>query len=224
MARQIPLDLSTAPAFGRESFVESACNADALAALDRWPAWDTPTLLMLGPVGSGKTHLAHVFAARSGARFLTPADLARGARPAVGAETALIVEDADRARTDEVTLFHLLNTVREHAIPLLMTARTWPRAWPVALPDLKSRLTALPAVELHEPDDALLKTVLVKLFADRQLVPDPTVIAFLSRRMERSVAAAADIVEALDREALVEKRAVTRAMAARLLALRPETG
>lgn len=218
MARQIPLDLGAAPALGREHLVESACNRDALSAIERWPDWDGPALLLLGPVGSGKTHLAHIFAAHAGAVFLDPDRLNDRQDTDLERAGTFVLEDADRTTPDETAFFHLLNRIRETGSSLLMTARNWPKFWPLKLPDLRSRLVAISAVELHEPDDALLSTVLVKLFADRQLIPDPSVVAYLTKRMERSIAAAVEVVDAIDHEALVEKRAVTRPMAARVLA------
>lgn len=215
--QQLPLDLSLAPALGREDFVTSGCNEAALAALDSWPDWQVPNLLLLGPTGSGKTHLAHIFQKRTDAFWidagLPPDQLAEFA----SRHSALVLENADRFTMSEADFFHLLNATKEAGSSLLLTARQWPAAWNIKTPDLMSRLKAMPVVELHEPDDQLLNAVFVKLFADRQLIPDPTVVSYLTRRMERSISAAVDLVEALDREAMATKRAVTRHMAAQII-------
>ena len=220
---QIPLDLGLPPAFGREDFVESTCNCAALAAVESWPDWEGNSLAILGPTGSGKTHLAHIFAARSNARFIDPAKPFPDLSSSFSGR-ALVLEVPDDWTMDETGLFHMLNQARETGKSLLLTARTWPYTWGMALPDLRSRIYAIPTIELFEPDDALLNAVLVKLFADRQLIPDPSVVSFVSRRIERSISAAIDIVDALDREAMSTKRAVTRPMAARLLAAADEDG
>ncbi len=215
--RQLPLDLGLPPSFAREDFIESRCNREALAAIDAWPEWSTHALMLLGPTGSGKTHLAHIFAAHTNARFIDPTE----ALPEIGdvyfSGRALVLEVPDGWKPDQTGLFHLLNQVRELGMSLLLTARSWPQDWGLTLADLRSRVLAIPAIELFEPDDALLNAVLVKLFADRQLIPDPTVVSYILRRIERSVAATIDIVDTLDREALAAKRAVTRSMAARIL-------
>lgn len=214
--RQLALDLPVAERRGREDWIVSQANAEATLLVDRWPNWPSDVVLMIGPAGSGKSHLARLHAEASGARILPAADLARH-DPIVLATTPLVVEDVG-AVVDETALFHLLNAVRAAGGSLLLTAETPPAGWRVALPDLASRLRAATPVTLCEPDDALLEALLAKLFADRQMVVDPTVVAFLARRMERSFAEARDLVAALDREALSAKSAVTRAVAARVLA------
>jgi chromosomal replication initiation ATPase DnaA len=170
---------------------------------------------LVGPQGAGKSHLASIWAERSGARSTVGRVLGEADLPAALATGALVVEDA-AATTDERALFHLLNLAREHDAFVLLTARVAPALWPVQTRDLGSRLRALPVIALAAPDDALLRAVIVKLCADRQLVVDESLVAYLAPRIERSFAAARAAVIALDREALRQKRPVTRMLAAEL--------
>jgi chromosomal replication initiation ATPase DnaA len=174
--------------------------------------------VVLGPQGSGKSHLANVWRLRSSAGLLAASALDEPAVAALPEGGALALEDLDREPIDERALFHLINRARESSLSVLLTSRTAPGDLEVAIPDLRSRLRALPVVEVHAPDEALLKAVLVKLFADRQLNVDPAVIEFVSVRMERSMAAAARVVAAVDRLALATHRKVTRPLAAEALA------
>jgi chromosomal replication initiation ATPase DnaA len=127
------------------------------------------------------------------------------------------VEDIDDGRLDEHAAFHLLNLARERGFDVLLTGRTPPGSWDVALPDLRSRLRSAALVPIEEPDEALLRAVLVKLFGDRQLAIGPELIDYIMPRMERSMAAAAAVVEALDKAALAERKGVTRHLAAKVL-------
>ena len=207
--RQLALDLGLRPALGREDFLVSSGNAAAMAWLDRWPAWPAPALAVHGPAGCGKTHLAHVFAARTGAVIVAAASLDRDDPPRLlPAAPALAVEDADRG-VDEVALFHLFNLARESRCLILFTGRSAPARWKLDLADLRSRLRAIPNVAIDPPDDALLAAVLVKLFADRQLKVPTEVIAYALPRLERSFAAARSLVAAVDAAALAEKREIT---------------
>jgi chromosomal replication initiation ATPase DnaA len=201
----------------RDDFLEGPGNATALALIDRWPDWPARVMLLVGPEGSGKSHLAAVWAAQAGARVSAAAALEARAVPAALATGALVVEDVAAGNFDERALFHLLNLAREEDAFVLITSRTPPAAMPVALRDLASRLRALPAVTLAAPDDALLRAVLVKLCADRQMSVDEAVIGYLAARIERSFAAARNVVEQLDAEALRQARPVTRALAASVL-------
>ena len=216
-SRQLALDLPMEPRFGREDFLVSPSNQVAFETFERWPDWPDPMLLLLGPTGAGKSHLATIWARRSGARVLSGSALPLADLPALARSGAVLIEDADQARGVEREMFHLINLVRSGGGFLAMTARSWPDGWGVALPDLLSRLRQSPAVEIAEPDDALVRAVLVKLFVDRQLMVDTTVVEFLALRIERSLASARAIVEALDREALERGRAITRPMAADFL-------
>lgn len=206
---QLTLDLGHRPAFGREDFWVAPGNREAVDWIDRWPAWSTHALALFGPAGCGKTHLAQVFALKAKARILDPADITSAAvADIVAGHKALVVEDGE-AVADSAALFHLFNAVRENAGFLLLTSREPPARWPVALPDLKSRLSAIPAVRIAAPDDAMVEAVLVKLFADRQVTVGPEVIAYLVRHMDRSFAAMRSLVARADGLALAEKRPVT---------------
>lgn len=209
--RQLPLLLPHRADMDRAAFLGGEANREALALVDRWPDWPSRIVLLTGPEGSGKTHLGEVWRARSGAA-LAGDELAF----ALGETYSALVEDID-GDLDEAGLFHLLNQAREHRGFVLMTSRTPLAALDLALPDLVSRLRAAHAVSLGAPDDDLLRRVLAKLFADRQLSVDFAVVDYLVRRMERSFGAARILVERLDREALAAGRAVTRALAAEVL-------
>jgi chromosomal replication initiation ATPase DnaA len=212
MTRQLPLRLGAPPgSHAREDLVVGDANAEALAWIDSWPNWPAPGLLVWGPEGSGKSHLASIWAMRSGAvRVPLEAAIERlhGARRPVA-----IVEDVERALAAgdaaERTLFHLHNLIAQGSGGLLLTAREPAARWPMRLPDLRSRMQALPAVEVKAPDDGMLAAVLSKLFADRQLPPDADVIHFVAARIERRFCVLAQVVETLDRAALAAQRGLT---------------
>jgi chromosomal replication initiation ATPase DnaA len=215
---QLVFELPHVPALGSEDFFISASNEQAVKLVAAWPEWPAPTVVIAGPRGAGKSHLANVGRARSGAECFAAADLGQAVERALAAGPSVVIEDIDRAGFDEHAAFHLLNLAREKRFTVLITARTQPGAWEIALPDLRSRLRSAALVTIAEPDEALLGAVLVKLFADRQIGVEPGVVAYLLRRMERSLAAAQTIVETLDKASLAERRRVTRALAARLFA------
>ena len=210
---QLPLDLPHRPALGGEDFLVAASNESAVTLIDRWPDWPHHAVAIVGPPGCGKSHLAGVWQAASGALALTPEELAAG----MPSGRAVLLDDADQL-ADEEGLLHLMNWMRETGGSLLMTAVTPPARWPVALPDLQSRLAAVPTAEIGPPDDALLAVMLVKLFADRQLTPDPAVIDYLTVRIERSFAAVRRVVAELDAAALAAQRPVTLPLAREVLA------
>jgi chromosomal replication initiation ATPase DnaA len=214
--RQLTLALDHAESLAREDFLEGPSNAAALALIERWPDWPSRVVLLRGPEGSGKSHLAAIWARASGARTLSPRALDGAEVPIALATGALVLENLDRGGFEEAALFHLLNLAREERAYLLITARSAPATWSIRVPDLTSRLRAIPVVALEAPDDALLRAVIVKLFADRQLAVDEGLVGYLATRIERSFAAARAAVAALDREALRLKRPVTRALAAEL--------
>ena len=215
--RQLPLALPVEAAHGRDDYVVSQANRAAFDLVTN-PMWPSDVLVMIGPEGAGKTHLAAVFAEDTGATVVAAADLARHDPLTLApAGRAVVVEDAGEG-IDERALFHLLNAVRQGGGRCLITARRPPASWGTRLADLASRLRAATPVELGLPDDPLLEAVLAKLFADRQIAVDPAVVAYAARRMERSFAAAVHLVEALDREALAAKGPVSRARAAAVLA------
>jgi len=215
--RQLALALGFRERFGREDFLAGPSNAAALALIERWPDWPAPVMALVGQDGAGKSHLAAIWAQSAGARAIAAHAVTPASVPAALATGALVVEDLQAGTADEAALFHLLNLAREQGAFLLITARTAPGGWPIALRDLASRLRALPVVTLAPPDDALLRAVLVKLFADRQLAVDEGLVGYLASRIERSFAAARAIVDELDDAALRQKREVNRTLAAELL-------
>jgi chromosomal replication initiation ATPase DnaA len=216
--RQLTLALDHAASFAREDFLSGPPNQAALALIDGWPDWPAHAVALVGPEGCGKSHLAAIWAAEAGARFLSGRGLAQADLPAALATGALVVEDVAEGAFDERALFHLLNLAREEGAYLLLTTRRAPAAWTSAIRDLASRLKALPAVTMSAPDDTLLRAVLVKLFTDRQLGVDEALVGYLVTRIERSFAAARAFVARLDQEAMRQQRPVTRALAAEVLA------
>jgi chromosomal replication initiation ATPase DnaA len=220
--RQLPLDLAHAPAMGPEDFLSAPNNEAALAWIERWPGWPRHALAIHGPAGSGKTHLASIWRARAGAVPLALADLHRADPPQLlGAAPACLIDTGTwdgTAPFGEAALLHLSNWLKEEGRGLLIASRLPPARWPVALPDLRSRLSAMSAVAICAPDDALLAALLVKLFADRQLSVAPEVIDHLARRMERSCEAAGHLVEAIDKAALSAQRRIGVALAQAVLA------
>ncbi|MCV6592899.1 MAG: DnaA/Hda family protein [Silicimonas sp.] len=221
MARQLTFDLAARPALGRGDFFVSEANALALARLDASATWPNGKLVLTGPEGAGKTHLAHVWAGDSGAAMVELDDLPGLAIGEIA--SPIVVEDADRlGRAAETPLFHLHNHLAAHGLPLLLTAERAPSRWDIALPDLRSRLEAAEIARISAPDDALLAAVLMKLFADRQITVAPAIISWLTTRMDRSFAEARRIVTELDARALAEGRKVTRDLAAAVLHDRPD--
>src|SRR5215210_1243307 len=214
--RQLALALAHAESFEREDFLIGASNASALALIEQWPDWASRVMVLVGSEGAGKSHLAAIWAQIAGARFVAARALDVDTVPSALATGALVIEDVAEL-VDERALFHLINLAQEDNAYVLIIARTPPASWNIDLRDLASRLKALPVVTLASPDDALLRAVLVKLFADRQLAVDDSLITFLATRIERSFAAARGVVDQLDREALRQKRPVTRSLAAELL-------
>jgi chromosomal replication initiation ATPase DnaA len=220
MAEQLTLRLPARPALGRGDFFVSPANAGAADLVSQDPTWPLGKLALAGPEGAGKTHLAHVWAAETGARIVAAADLPVIDLPDLAAGGRVAVEDVDRAGGQpeaERALFHLHNLLQANGGRLLLTARARPARWSVTLADLRSRVAGMAVAELAPPDDALLSAVLVKLFADRQITVAPPLVAYLASRIDRSFAAADAIVDKLDRAALSERRPVTRTLAARLL-------
>lgn len=213
-AEQLAFDLSYRPAQGREDFLVTACNADAVGWIDRWPDWPGPALALTGPAGSGKSHLAAVWQAMSGARAAGRADVADPAQAPAG---HWLVDDADTAM-DEDALLRLYNVTATAGATLLLVARTPPARWAVRLPDLASRLRTAPVAAIRDPDETAIAAVLVKLFADRQSAVDPDVIAYLLPRMERSFEGARALVARLDRAALARRRRITVPIARDVLA------
>lgn len=210
--KQLPLPLPHRPSLDGEDYLVAPCNEDAVRWIDRWPDWPGPSLAVAGPAGSGKTHLASVWAAVSGARFMDPDEVNGPEGGLAPAEGPLIIDDADRLMgqgAQEQALFHLLNGLHGTKGRLMLTGSAPPTRWQVKLADLRSRLNAIPVAEIGPPDDALIAALVVKLFADRQLRISGDAVRFLTARMERSFEAASRLVESIDRRALAEQRAVT---------------
>jgi len=219
--RQLLLALDHAESFAREDFLAGPSNAAALALVERWPDWPHRVMALIGPEGSGKSHLASIWAAQAGARSIAARSLSHLDLPAAFATGALVVEDLEADGLDERALFHLLNLAREEGAYVLITARTAPGMLDLEILDLASRLRAVPMVFLAPPDDALLRALIVKLGADRQLLLDEALVTYLANHIERSFAAARNAVVRLDEEALRQHRPVTKALAVELF--RPST-
>jgi chromosomal replication initiation ATPase DnaA len=214
-AEQLPLALTHDAATGRDDLLIAAPLSAAVAIIDAWPHWPSPVVILTGPAGSGKSHLASIWREKSGATAIHPKAGADAAMQA--AAGPVLFEDADRRGFDENELFHVINSVKENRTSLLMTARLWPMSWSVSLPDLRSRLKAATVVEIGEPDEDLLGQVIIKLFADRQLNIDDRIVAYIVQRMERSMEAAQGVVDRLDRLALARGTRITRTLAAEVM-------
>jgi chromosomal replication initiation ATPase DnaA len=212
-ARQLPLDLGHHAELSRENLIVSPANAAAAALVDRWLDWASPVVVLAGPAGSGKSHLAEIWARAANAMRLAPDGLGHGFEPArLG--RAILVDGIAAGAIDQTALFHLINQVRSAGSFMLLTSRSFPAGWGVTLPDLASRLRAATVVEIGEPDDLLLAGVITKLFADRQVEVEGHVVAYLVSRIERSLSTAGRVVDQLDRAALEQKCRVTRSLAA----------
>lgn len=210
--RQIPFDLGHRPGLSREELVVSDANRQAVALIDAWPDWPATVVVLAGPAGSGKSHLASIWAESANAVRIEPSGI-EGCVEDAPLSHPVLIDDAD-TDLDEHGLFHLINAARAAGTYILLTSRLFPSAWGVRLPDLESRLRAAATVEILEPDDHLLAAVITKLFADRQVEVEQHVVQFLVRRIERSLSTAIDVVDRLDRAALEQKTRITRALAA----------
>jgi chromosomal replication initiation ATPase DnaA len=215
--RQLAFALPHAESLTRDNFLEGPANEAALMLIERWPDWPNRIMLLAGEEGSGKSHLASIWAEQSGARTISAHALNPASVPNALATGALVVEDLKPEGFDERALFHLMNLAREEAAFMLVTARMPPSAFEIELRDLRSRLRAVPVVSLAPPDDRLLRALIVKFCADRQLAVDESLVGYLVGRIERSYGAARRAVELLDSESLRLGRPVTRALAAELL-------
>ncbi len=215
--RQLAFSLPHEAAMGREDFLRSEANEAAFDLIDSWPNWPSHLVLLAGPVGAGKTHLCEIWIARCGGHRISATNLRDDDVAVLVDAGPVALEDVGGQQIDQVALFHLMNAIKEHGSYLLMTSRSWPVSWGITLPDLASRMRSATLIEVSEPDDALLRQVLVKLFTDRQLIVDSSIVEFLVTRMERSLQAAAEIVDAVDKHALSEGRAITRPVVSRVL-------
>jgi chromosomal replication initiation ATPase DnaA len=221
---QLTFDLAPRPALGAEDFLVSPANEGALHIIERWPDWPHHAVVIEGPAQAGKTHLGQVWRLASGAETVAAPDLCAAQLAQLEAAGALLVENLERGIGDERILFHLLNAARENKRSLLMTSRVPVASISISLPDLGSRLRAVPVVAIAPPDTALLKAVLVKHFSDRQLIVEPAVIDTIALRMERSMAMAEAVVSAIDRKALAMKRKVTRPLVLEVLQALGQSG
>jgi chromosomal replication initiation ATPase DnaA len=214
--RQLPLDLSHPVAQSRDDLIVGPSNREAVGLIETWPDWPSSVVVLAGPAGSGKTHLAAIWCEDSHATALSATGLGPRAMDAA-AHGPVLIDDVDARPVDEAGLFHLINAVKQAGTSLLLTARRFPMAWGVRLPDLSSRLKEAATVEIDEPDDFLLMAILTKLFADRQVEVEPHVVQFLVRRIERSLSSAMDVVARLDRAALEQKTRISRVLAAQVI-------
>ena len=216
--RQLTFDLPLDPRYGREDFLVGPANEAAYALIEAWPDWPDSVLVLTGPTGCGKSHLAAIWADRAHAWTTQAATIAQDGVQHLVSNGALVVEDIDRAAgRDEAALFHLLNRARERGCPVLMTSAAGIDGLGLATPDLRSRLRLAPGIAIEAPDDALLRAVLVKLFVDRQLVVDLGVIDAVALRIHRSLGRARDVVAELDRDALGRRRRISRPLALAVL-------
>jgi len=214
--RQLLLALDHSVSFSREDFLQGPPNLAAFNLVERWPDWPDRIVALVGPQGSGKSHLAAIWAEVAGARVLSAKLLPHIDLPAAFATGTLVLEDLEFEGLDERALFHFLNLAREQAAYVLVTSRSPLTTFPVAVRDLASRMRAVPSVALAAPDDALLRALIIKLAVDRQIAVDEALVGFLANRIERSFAAAHQAVRRLDEEAMRRHRPVTRALAAEL--------
>ena len=216
--QQLLLDLPHRPALGRDDFLVTGSNTAAVSLIDDWPNWPAHAAILVGPGGSGKSHLSHVWQQVSKASVLPLAELQTEAVINLMASNALVLEDARPGHFDQTALFHAINLARQQKGHILITSELEPKAWSVSLPDLASRLSAIPVVHILPPDDALLRGVLVKLFADRQISVDEALISFVLARMPRSLQAAQRLVAEVDRQALTAKAEITRHFVSKIMA------
>ena len=215
--QQLLLDLPHRPALGRDDFLVTGSNSAAVSLIDEWPQWPAHAAILLGPKGSGKSHLSNVWQQASHAAVLPLSELKTENVASLMASKALVLEDATPNQFEQTALFHALNHARQIQGHILITAEREPKSWNVSLPDLASRLGALPIVHILPPDDPLLRGVLVKLFADRQITVDEALVSFVLARMPRSLQAAQILVAAVDRQALTTKAEITRPFVSKIM-------
>ncbi|MCR9213503.1 MAG: DnaA/Hda family protein [Proteobacteria bacterium] len=217
-ATQIPLNFPLRPASGREDFLVAPANEEAIAWIDKWPDWPTGFLVIKGPAGCGKTHLAHVWQKQTGARILTPKDLDTCSIEDIAelTLTPLVMEDMGGKINDDA-FFHLFNMLTEKKQSLLMTTTKRVKKWKVKLPDLKSRLGTVPVAKVQQPDDQLFAALIVKHISDRQLAVEPDVVQYLVMRLERSFAEVRRFIALVDAKALAGGRKITKPFIRELL-------
>jgi chromosomal replication initiation ATPase DnaA len=214
MAEQLVFEWPAGVSLGPDDFFVSDANRTAFTMLLDADSWPEGKLVLCGPKGSGKSHLARVFQGQTDAVLIKAADLDDAPPPAA----AIIIEDLENLAPEaETALFHLHNHQKHAGLPLLMTAQQPPARWSITLPDLASRMQATTVALIQDPDDDLLTALILKLFTDRQITPPLSLASYLARRIERSFAAAAQIVADLDAYALREGKPINQRMAASLL-------
>ncbi len=214
--KQLPLDLGHQTGYSRDELIVTPSNTAAVNLIDQWPEWPASFMILAGPHGSGKSHLASIWAQKAEAVVVDP-EIPGAIEAAAKANANVLIDGIGDRALDEKALFHLINAAREGGRHLLITSRRWPSQWPVTLPDLMSRIKSAPMVEIAEPDDDLLSGVITKLFSDRQIAIDNMVVRFLVSRIERSLATAQNIVARIDRAALEQQARVTRQLASSVL-------
>jgi chromosomal replication initiation ATPase DnaA len=215
--KQLIFDLAHRPALGREDFMVTKSNEAAMALVDSWPQWPGGGAILVGPPGSGKTHLVEVFRTQVLVAVKKAARLTTDDAPVLARADAIVVEDASFGEFDEVALFHLLNLARQTAKHVLLTATTPPSTWSIKLPDLRTRLLALPVIPLLLPDDDLLRAVLVKHFHDRQLAVSQPVLNYMISHLPRSLDAVRLAASEIDRRSMVNRVEITRNFVADVL-------
>jgi chromosomal replication initiation ATPase DnaA len=217
LAQQLVLDLGLRPAFGRDDFLVTPANHEAVALIDGWPNWPSYGAVLTGAQGAGKSHLAEVWRQMSRAQLAHASGLTIDSVPELSATGAVVVDGLSAGHFNETALFHLLNELRQSKGSILLTSTLWPLQQ-VQLSDLASRLAALPVAAIRPPDDALLRGVLVKLFSDRQIAVDEALVGYLVARMPRSLDTARQLVARIDAAALQQGVEVTRTFAGKVLA------
>ena len=219
MSQQLSFDLPVIPALRRDDFMIAPSNAVAVAMIEATQDWVGEKLVLCGPTGSGKTHLAHVWAGTQNGQIIVASDLIDADIPALALTPTAIENLPDIAKNQaaQTALFHLHNLMQSNGQPLLMTGTGAPNHWGMSLPDLQSRIDAAGVATLNAPDDTLLSAVIAKQFNDRQLMPRPDVIPYLVLRIDRSFAAARDVVAAMDEHSLSRHKPLTRALAGQVL-------
>lgn len=213
---QLPLDFPHRPSLGREDFMVAKCNHEAVNIIDLWPNWPCFSICVYGPEGCGKTHLANVFAQIVAVKTNHPYRIPFLKANQINKKTSntifeispqIVIEDLQDLK-DQESLFHIYNTYRDCGGNILFTATEAPARLKFSLPDLRSRMNIIPALEIKSPDDDLLMSLLVKLFMDRQITPSPELISYLMKNMHRSFSFARKLVEEIDNISLAKKRAI----------------
>ncbi len=216
-SEQLLLDLAGAPSLTRDDLIVSPANLDAASLVDRWPAWSAPFAVLVGPQGCGKTHLAEIWRKHSHAHRVNPGKLTDDDLDAAQHGEQLLIDGLTPENLDETRLFHLMNAVRNAKSHMLLTAESPMEHWPIDTADLMSRIKSATTIHIAAPDDTLLTGVITKLFSDRQIEVQPAVIEYIVQRTERSLGVANQLVDQLDKMALINKSGVTKPLVKKLL-------